>query len=121
MCKTGENSLDHYARLTGRRMSEAQRLDCEPMCAKNLVKGDPLAMDELFEIGKDYVFYFYYGNKAGFQQIGGQVVSYEHPLVKIETAGLFRVINCASSSFIEAVSRSQSEELEELVLEKDSA
>ena len=91
-----------------------------PGLAKNFMKGDLLPLAELFEIGKHYVFYFYYGNKAGFQHMGGQVVSYEHPLVKIETAGLMRVINCASSSFIEAVSRIQSEELEELVLEKDS-
>ena len=27
-------------------------------------------MDEMFEIGKNYVFYFYYGGKAGFQQSG---------------------------------------------------
>lgn len=76
-------------------------------------------MDELFETGKNYVFYFYYGNKVGFQHLGGQVVFYDHPLVKIETKGLFRIINCASNSFIEAVSRNQSEALEELVLEKD--
>jgi hypothetical protein len=112
--------LKYDARLAGRRMSEVQLLDCEPICAKNSIKGDPQVMDELFEIGKDYVFYFYYGNKTGFQHIGGQIVSYEHPLVKIETAGLLRVINCASSSFIEAVSRNQNEELEELGLEKDS-
>ena len=97
-------------------MSEGQ----SPGFGKNFVKGDLLPVDELFETGKNYVFYFYYGNKAGFQHIGGQVVSYEHPLVKIETAGLSRVINCASNCFIEAVSRNQSEELEELVLEKDS-
>lgn len=78
-------------------------------------------MDEMFEIGKSYVFYFYYGNKVGSQQIGGQVVSYDHPFVKVETKGLFRIINCSSSFFIEAISRNQGEELEELVLEKDSS
>ena len=77
-------------------------------------------MDELFEIGKNYVFYFYYGNKMGFQHLGGQVVSYDHPLVKVETKGLLRIINCASDSFIEAISRNQKEALEELELEKDS-
>ena len=77
-------------------------------------------MDELFEIGKNYVFYFYYGNKMGFQHLSGQVVSYDHPLVKVETKGLFRVINCASNSFIEAISKNQKEELEELELENDS-
>ena len=77
-------------------------------------------MDELFEIGKNYVFYFYYGKTMGFQHIGGRIVSYNHPLVKIETKGLFRIINCTSSSFIEAIARSQTEELEALVLEKDS-
>jgi hypothetical protein len=89
------------------------------MCAANFVKGDGLPVDELFEIGKKYVFYFYYGNKLGFQHLGGKVVSYDHPLVKVETKGLLRIINCASSSFVEAISRNQSEELEELVLEKD--
>ena len=77
-------------------------------------------MDELFEIGKTYVFYFYYGEKIGFQHVTGTVISYDPPLVKIETKGLFRIINCVSSSFIEAIARSQSEELEELSLEKDS-
>lgn len=77
-------------------------------------------MENLFEIGKYYVFYFYYGNKMGFQHLGGQVVSYDHPLVKVETKGLFRIINCASNAFIEAVSRNQSEALEEVVLEMDS-
>jgi hypothetical protein len=78
-------------------------------------------MDDLFEIGKNYVFYFYYGNKMGFQHMGGKVVSYDHPLVKVETKGLIRVINCASNAFIEAISRNQKEELAELELEKDSA
>ena len=77
-------------------------------------------MDELFEIGESYIFYFYYGNKVGFQQIGGQVVSYDHPFVKIETKGLFRIINCSSDYFVEAILRKQSEELEELVLERDN-
>ena len=77
-------------------------------------------MEQFFEIGESYIFYFYYGNKIGFQQIGGQVISYEHPFVKIETKGLFRIINCSSNYFIEAISRNQSDEMEELVLEKDS-
>jgi hypothetical protein len=76
-------------------------------------------MGDMFEIGENYIFYFYYGNKMGFRQIGGQVVSYDHPFVKVETKGLLRIINCSSSFFIEAISRSQGEELEELVLEKD--
>ena len=76
-------------------------------------------MDEMFEIGKNYVFYFYYGGKAGFQQTGGKVVAYDHPLVKVETQGLLRTINCLSSFFIEAISRIQGEALEELILDKD--
>ena len=89
------------------------------MRADNFVKGDCLPVDELFEIGQNYIFYFYYGNKLGFQHLGGTVVSYDHPLVRVETNGLLRIINCASSSFIEAISRNQSEEMEELVLERD--
>lgn len=77
-------------------------------------------MDELFEIGENYVFYFYYGNNMGFQQIGGRVVSYDPPLVKIETSGLIRIINCSSNFFVEAITRNQGEEPEELKLEKDS-
>lgn len=77
-------------------------------------------MDELFEIGENYIFYFYYGDKAGSQQLGGQVVSYDPPLVKIETSGLIRIINCSSNFFIEAISRNQGEELKELILEKDT-
>jgi hypothetical protein len=75
-------------------------------------------MDEMFEIGESYIFYFYYGEKLGFQHIGGQVVNYEHPYVKIETKGLFRIINCSSNFFIEAISRNQDEDLGELVLER---
>ena len=77
-------------------------------------------MGEMFEIGESYIFYFYYGNNMGIRQIGGQVVSYDHPFVKVETKGLLRVINCSSNFFIEAISRAQGEELEELKLEKDS-
>jgi hypothetical protein len=76
-------------------------------------------MADLFEKGRSYIFYFYYGNKMGFKQISGQVVSYEHPFVKIDTKGLIRIINCSSSFFVEAISRTQTEEIEELVLEKD--
>ena len=77
-------------------------------------------MADLFEEGQSYIFYFYYGKKTGFQQISGQVVSYDHPFVKVETKGLIRIINCSSNFFIEAIARKQGEELEELVLEKDS-
>lgn len=77
-------------------------------------------MDEMFETGKNYVFYFYYGDKVGFQHLSGKIVSYDHPLVKVETQGLLRIINCASGPFIEAISRNQNEKLEELVLERDS-
>ena len=76
-------------------------------------------MDAMFEIGKTYVFYFNYGGKVGFQQTSGQVVSYDHPLVKVETKGLFRIINCSSSFFVEAIIRNPVEEPEELVLEKE--
>ena len=77
-------------------------------------------MDVLFEIGESYIFYFYYGSKLGFQQIGGRVVSYDHPFVRIETKGLFRIINCSSNYFIEAIARNRNEELEELMLERDA-
>ena len=77
-------------------------------------------MDELFETGENYIFYFYYGDKQGFQHIGGRVLSYEHPFVRIETQGLIRIINCSSNYFIEAIARNPGEELEELVLERDS-
>ena len=77
-------------------------------------------MDELFETGESYIFYFYYGEKLGFQQIRGQVVSCEPPFVKIETRGLVRIINCSSDFFVEAISRNQGEELEELELESES-
>ena len=74
-------------------------------------------MTEFFEQGHSYIFYFYYGNRMGFQQISGQVVSYKHPIVKIETKGLIRIINCASNYFVEAISRHQSEETGELGIE----
>jgi hypothetical protein len=76
-------------------------------------------MADMFEKGKSYSFYFYYGDNTGFKQFSGQVVSYEHPFVKVDTKGLIRIINCSSSFSIEAISRPQSEEMEELVLEKD--
>ena len=80
-------------------------------------------MGDLFEIGQNYIFYSYYGNKMGFQQISGRVISFEHPIVKIETNGLIRIINCSSAYFIEAIARSQTEEPEPegLVLERDSS
>jgi hypothetical protein len=60
-------------------------------------------MEALFEKGKTYTFYF--GGERADQQISGEVVSYDSPLVKIETEGLIRIINCSSSMFIEAVVR----------------
>jgi len=79
-------------------------------------------MGDLFEVGATYVFYFYYGTEVGSQQMSGRVVAYEHPIVRIETQGLYHVINCSSSFFIEAILRKpvQDEELEDLVLERDS-
>jgi hypothetical protein len=79
-------------------------------------------MGELFEVGATYVFYFYYGNNGGFQQMSGKVAAYEHPFVKIETQGLFHIINCSSSFFIEAILRKpqQVEELGDLMLERES-
>jgi hypothetical protein len=63
---------------------------------------------ELFEKGKSYTFYF--SGEYGGQQVTGRVVSYEHPLVRMETEGLIRIINCASAHFIEAVTRREQEE-----------
>lgn len=77
-------------------------------------------MHDLFEIGRNYIFYSYFGNSMGFQQISGKVISFDHPIVKIETKGLIRIINCSSAYFVEAIVRSQSEELDDLVLERDS-
>jgi hypothetical protein len=77
-------------------------------------------MADMFENERNYIFYFYYGEKMGFKQISGQVVSYEHPFVKIDTDGLTRIINCSSSFFIEAISRNRIEEVDTLVLERDS-
>ena len=77
-------------------------------------------MADLFEIGQRYIFYFFYGNERGFQPISGQVISYEHPFVKVETKGLIRIINCSSNYFIEAIIRNQKDAPEELVLERDS-
>jgi len=64
-------------------------------------------MSGLFEVGKTYTFYFSSGQ--GIRQITGQVVGYETPLAKVETEGLTRVINCASSLFLEAVRRRDDE------------
>ncbi|CAB1075058.1 hypothetical protein D1AOALGA4SA_2878 [Olavius algarvensis Delta 1 endosymbiont] len=79
-------------------------------------------MGDLFEVGATYVFYFYYGNEVSSQQMSGQVVAYDHPIVKIETQGLYHIINCSSSYFIEAILRKpvRDEELGDLVLERDS-
>ncbi len=68
-------------------------------------------MAPLFEPGKTYTFYF--SQEHGDTSITGQVVSYESPLVKIETEGLTRVINCASAYFVEAVAKKEDEDLEE--------
>jgi len=67
-------------------------------------------MAELFDEGKTYTFYFTRGREDF--SITGEVLSYEHPLVKIETEGLVRVINCTSSYFVEAVARREDEETE---------
>ena len=76
-------------------------------------------MADFFEAGQNYIFYFYYENHMGFQQITGRVVSYEHPIVRVETNGLIRIINCSSNFFIEAIKRNPGEELEALELEKE--
>ena len=68
-------------------------------------------MAPLFESGKTYTFYF--SQEHGDTSITGQVVSYESPLVKIETEGLTRIINCASGYFVEAVTKIEDEDLEE--------
>jgi hypothetical protein len=68
-------------------------------------------MAPLFETGRTYTFYF--SREHGETTITGQVVSYESPLVKIETEGLIRIINCASAYFVEAVARREDEGMEE--------
>ena len=67
-------------------------------------------MAPLFESGKTYTFYF--SQEHGDTSITGEVVSYESPLVKIETEGLTRVINCSSAYFVEAVAKKEDEDLE---------
>ena len=67
-------------------------------------------MAPLFETGKTYTFYF--GQEHGHTNITGQVISYESPLVKIETEGLTRIINCSSAYFVEAVARREDEDME---------
>ena len=67
-------------------------------------------MAPLFESGKTYTFYF--SQEHGDTSITGLVVSYESPLVKIETEGLTRVINCSSAYFVEAVAKKEDEDLE---------
>jgi len=64
-------------------------------------------MSELFEVGKLYTFYFTTDQET--RQVTGKVISYEHPLAKVETEGLMRVINCTSSHFLEAVRRREDE------------
>lgn len=68
-------------------------------------------MAALFEEGKTYTFFFTRGGEDF--SITGEVLSFEAPLVKIETEGLFRVINCSSSFFVEAVARKEDEYTEE--------
>ena len=58
-------------------------------------------MAALFEEGKTYTFFFTRGGENA--SITGEVLAYEPPLVKIETEGLIRVINCSSSYFVEAL------------------
>lgn len=65
-------------------------------------------MADLFEFGKTYTFFF--TREHGDISITGEVLSYESPLVKIETEGLVRVINCSSSYFVEAIARREGEE-----------
>lgn len=64
-------------------------------------------MSELFEIGKVYTFYFTTDQEI--RQVTGKLISYEHPLAKVETEGLTRIINCTSSHFLEAVRRRDDE------------
>ena len=73
-------------------------------------------MTDLFEIGRTYVFYF--GGRREENTFSGRVVSYEHPLVKVETKGLIRIINCSSDLFLEAISRLEGEEPEDLTLDE---
>jgi hypothetical protein len=73
-------------------------------------------MTDLFEVGRTYVFYF--GGRREDNPFSAQVVSYEHPLVKVETKGLIRIINCASDQFLEAISRLEGEEPEDVALEE---
>ncbi len=65
-------------------------------------------MAELFDKGKTYTFFF--SREHGETTVTGQVVSYESPLVKIETEGLIRLINCSSAYFVEAIARREDEE-----------
>ena len=67
-------------------------------------------MAALFEEGRTYTFFFTRGGEDF--SITGEVLSYEAPLVKIETEGLVRVINCSSSYFVDAVTRREDEDME---------
>ncbi len=67
-------------------------------------------MAPLFENGKIYTFYF--RREQEDVNVTGQVISYEPPLVKVETDGLTRIINCSSAAFVEAVARLEDEEIE---------
>lgn len=65
-------------------------------------------MAELFDVGKTYTFFF--SREHGESSVTGQVLSFESPLVKIETEGLVRLINCSSAYFVEAIARKEDEE-----------
>jgi len=65
-------------------------------------------MEELFDVGKTYTFFF--SREHGESSVTGQVLSFESPLVKIETEGLVRLINCSSAYFVEAIARKEEEE-----------
>ena len=71
-------------------------------------------MTDVFEVGRSYVFYF--GGRREEKPFSGLVVGYEHPLVKIETKGLIRIINCTSDLFLEAISRREGEDPEDVEL-----
>ena len=75
------------------------------------LKGEGSKMPGLFEEGKSYTFYF--SREHGDTIVTGKVLEYESPIVKIETEGLIRIINCSSSYFVEAVVRRDDLELGE--------
>ena len=68
-------------------------------------------MPDIFEKGKMYTFYF--SSEEGGLHFTGEIISFEFPLVKVETEGLTRVINCRSNQFVEAVARREDDEATE--------